>query len=85
MLGIFTEPSSDTLFILCVLMFLAGLLTANLPWPRRNRRAEELAAELEEMRAENEHLADALDSHDTGTAVADLQRKLDMQADELDR
>ena len=85
MLAILTDPSSDTLFILCVLMFLAGLLTANLPWPRRNRRAEELESELDELRMENEQLAEALDGHDTGAAVAEMQGAMDELSDQLDR
>ena len=84
-MGTLTDVSSDTEFILCVLMFLAGLLTANLPWPWRNRRADKLSRELGEVRLENERLAGVSDGHHTEAAVAELQKLLDERTDELDR
>ena len=76
---------SHPIFELCSLMFLAGLLTAHLPWRRRNRRVKELIDEVADLQFKNKQLNDALEGAPTKEAYTKLQVNLDERESELER
>jgi chromosome segregation ATPase len=86
-MNIVTNGTPDPQFILCVLMFLAGLLVAKLPWPWQNRRVKNLLRDLDEARLANTRLIDKLDDYRTETeaGVAELRELLDERTNEADQ
>lgn len=84
-MNLFSVVLSDAQFSLCLLMFLAGILMANLPWPRKKVNQEMESLEWEELRRENERLARTLANHHSKAAIANLEERLAERTDERDR
>jgi chromosome segregation ATPase len=66
-------------------MFLAGLLTAHLPWRRKKRHSAIQVRESEELCRENKRLASALAHCHPEPVVAEIKEKLAERTEERDR